>query len=126
MASQRFAQAREREYVRERESVISDDFEDDLDEDLERKKIADLPINLSVPMELPEQTEPEDLSMSTGSMRGHSNSHSGGDSPLSRSPSSDIHDDDDEDIDDLNGRLFLSKQNLDVFRHRINHSKSRV
>ncbi|KAH0551962.1 hypothetical protein KQX54_003468 [Cotesia glomerata] len=126
LANQRFGLTRDREYVRERESVISDDFEDDLDEDLERKKIADLPINLSVPMELPEQTEPEDLSMSTGSMRGHSNSHSGGDSPLSRSPSSDIHDDDDEDIDDLNGRLFLSKQNLDVFRHRINHSKSRV
>ncbi|XP_008557836.1 protein krueppel [Microplitis demolitor] len=114
--------------------AASDDFDEDIDleDEMERKKIAGLnelmPINLTVPMELPEQTEPEDLSMSTGSMRGHSNSHSGGDSPLSRSPSSDLHDEEDEDVvmDDINGRLFLTRQNLDVFRHRINHSKDRV
>lgn len=56
-----------------------------------------LPLNLSnIPNNLPEQTEPEDLSMSTGMHR--SNSHSGGDSPLSQSPSSDHH----QDIDDVN------------------------
>lgn len=61
-----------------------------------------VPMSLSkvvVPMDIaPEQTEPEDLSMSTGGMhRPHSHSHSSGDSPLSRSPSSDIHEDADED-----------------------------
>lgn len=64
-----------------------------------------IPLNLSasIPVNLPEQTEPEDLSMSTGmhsQCRPHSQSNSVGDSPLSRSPSSDtIHEEDDEDLD---------------------------
>ncbi|KAG7204667.1 hypothetical protein KM043_005082 [Ampulex compressa] len=60
-----------------------------------------MPLNLSgIPVDLPEQTEPEDLSMSTGMHRPHSHSHSSGDSPMSRSPSSDtIHEEDEEDLD---------------------------
>lgn len=61
-----------------------------------------IPLNLSgIPMvDLPEQTEPEDLSMSTGMHRPHSHSNSSGDSPMSRSPSSDaIHEEDEEDTD---------------------------
>ena len=55
----------------------------------------ELPLNLSgVPVDLPEQTEPEDLSMAASRMREHhfaphSHSHSsGGGSPMSHSPSS--------------------------------------
>ncbi|KZC10165.1 Protein krueppel, partial [Dufourea novaeangliae] len=60
-----------------------------------------MPLNLSgIPVDLPEQTEPEDLSMSTGMHRPHSHSHSSGDSPMSRSPSSDtIHEEEDEELD---------------------------
>lgn len=61
-----------------------------------------MPLNLSnVPAGLPEQTEPEDLSMSTGTHRVHSlpHSHSSGDSPMSRSPSTDtVHEEDDEEL----------------------------
>ncbi|KAF3424795.1 hypothetical protein E2986_12603 [Frieseomelitta varia] len=58
-----------------------------------------IPLNLSIPVDLPEQTEPEDLSMSTG-MHSQCRSNSVGDSPLSRSPSSDtMHEEDDEDLD---------------------------
>lgn len=60
-----------------------------------------IPLNLSgIPVDLPEQTEPEDLSMSTGMHSSQCRSNSVGDSPLSRSPSSDtIHEEDDEDLD---------------------------
>ncbi|KOC66184.1 Protein krueppel [Habropoda laboriosa] len=60
-----------------------------------------MPLNLSgIPMDLPEQTEPEDLSMSTGMHRPHSHSNSSGGSPMSRSPSSDtIHEEDEDDLD---------------------------
>ncbi|XP_053976283.1 protein krueppel-like [Hylaeus volcanicus] len=60
-----------------------------------------MPLNLSgIPVDLPEQTEPEDLSMSTGMHRPHSHSHSSGDSPMSRSPSSDtIHEEDEDELD---------------------------
>ncbi|XP_011495559.1 PREDICTED: protein krueppel [Ceratosolen solmsi marchali] len=80
-----------------------------------------LPLNLSgIPVDLPEQTEPEDLSMSGTRIRElgfghhhqhqillqrpHSHSHSsGGGSPMSRSPCSDIaHEgEDQDDVEDL-------------------------
>ncbi|XP_071859767.1 krueppel isoform X1 [Bombus fervidus] len=64
-----------------------------------------IPLNLAgIPINLPEQTEPEDLSMSTGmhsQCRPHSQSNSVGDSPLSRSPSSDTIQGEDEDDGDL-------------------------
>ncbi|PSN55381.1 hypothetical protein C0J52_01853 [Blattella germanica] len=71
------------------------------------------PMLISMPLttSLPEQTEPEDLSMSTGHQNGyrssnhvHSNSHSSGDSPLSRSPSSGP----DEEEDELGTKLAPS------------------
>lgn len=62
-------------------------------------------ITLPLHVSLPEQTEPEDLSMSTGC---HSHS-SGGDSPLSRSPSS--REDPEEEYDmDESAALFLQKR----------------
>ncbi|XP_063992225.1 protein krueppel-like [Diachasmimorpha longicaudata] len=65
------------------------------------KSEAPMPLNLSgVSIDLPEQTEPEDLSMSTGMHRPSSHSHSSGDSPLSRSPSSDtLHEDEEDELD---------------------------
>lgn len=79
-----------------------------------------LPLNLSnIPNNLPEQTEPEDLSMSTGMHRSN-NSHSGCDTPLSQSPCSVTHqhdheDDNNDDDDELDvseaspSTLFLQK-----------------
>ena len=65
-----------------------------------RPTITSSPVPVTLGESLPpEQTEPEDLSMSTGQQNGyrnnhvHSNSHSSGDSPLSRSPSSEEDDD---------------------------------
>ncbi|XP_049820257.1 protein krueppel-like [Aethina tumida] len=61
---------------------------DETEEDLRSRRALHPPsiplITLPLHVALPEQTEPEDLSMSTG-MHSHS---SGGDSPMSRSPSS--------------------------------------
>lgn len=84
-----------------------------------------MPLNLSgIPMDLPEQTEPEDLSMSTGLHRPHSHSHSSGDSPLSRSPSSDTpHDDDEEELDVSEASpssLFLQQHHQASYRHHLN------
>lgn len=89
-----------------------------------------MPLNLSgIPMEIPEQTEPEDLSMSTGVHRPHSHSHSSGDSPLSRSPSSDTaHDDEDEELLDVSeaspSSLFLN-QHRQYRHHNHNHHHHR-
>ncbi|CAD1478375.1 unnamed protein product [Heterotrigona itama] len=86
-----------------------------------------IPLNLSgIPVDLPEQTEPEDLSMSTGmhsQCRPHSQSNSVGDSPLSRSPSSDtIHDDDEEeeedDDEDLDASETSSSNTVFLRNHR--------
>lgn len=124
--------------------ACSDDLEDDIDIDVEMDEdslmlarhhkqsasslrrnmpamrqmtspAATMPLNLSgIPVDMPEQTEPEDLSMSTSRSRdyrpqSHSHSHSsGGGSPMSHSPSSDIAHEDDEEVDDV--------ENLDVAR----------
>lgn len=77
-----------------------------------------MPLNLSgIPIVgLPEQTEPEDLSMSTGMHRPHSHSHSSGDSSMSRSPSSDtIHEEDEEDLD----MSDVSPSSLFLQNHRV-------
>ncbi|XP_017888968.1 protein krueppel-like [Ceratina calcarata] len=77
-----------------------------------------IPLNLSgIPMSMePEQTEPEDLSMSTGMHRPQSNSSSG--SPLSRSPSSDtVHEDDDEDLDEACSPNSVFLQNHRKYTH---------
>ncbi|KAF7990351.1 hypothetical protein HCN44_000156 [Aphidius gifuensis] len=74
-----------------------------------------VPTNLqkrSQPINIPEQTEPEDLSMSTGMNKQLlSHSHSSGDSVISKSPISDtyLHDDDDEDDDEHHYRTKLIK-----------------
>ena len=80
-----------------------------------------LPLNLSgIPRNLPEQTEPEDLSMSTGMHRTLSHSHSSGDSPLSRSPSSDNHHDEEDEELDVSGAspssLFLQQHRTKIHR----------
>ncbi|KAK9296993.1 hypothetical protein QLX08_009175 [Tetragonisca angustula] len=80
-----------------------------------------VPLNLSgIPVSLPEQTEPEDLSMSTG-MHSQCRSNSVGDSPLSRSPSSDtIHeDDDDEDTSETSSSntMFLRNHRNNYVHH---------
>lgn len=62
-----------------------------------------LPLNLSIPTDLPEQTEPEDLSMSTGMHRSH-------DSPLSQSPNDSHHLDDEIRVQsEINGRTTTSE-----------------
>ncbi|GLV44024.1 Kruppel [Carabus blaptoides fortunei] len=61
-------------------------------------------ISLPLRVALPEQTEPEDLSMSTGL-----HSHSSGDSPLSRSPSSPGDVDEEYELDDA-ASLFLKRR----------------
>lgn len=61
-------------------------------------------ISLPLRVALPEQTEPEDLSMSTGL-----HSHSSGDSPLSRSPSSPGDVDEEYELDDA-ASLFLQRR----------------
>nr|XP_033322682.1 protein krueppel-like isoform X1 [Megalopta genalis]XP_033322769.1 protein krueppel-like isoform X1 [Megalopta genalis] len=82
-----------------------------------------IPLNLSgVPVNLPEQTEPEDLSMSTGMHRPHSHSHSSGDSPMSHSPSSDtIHEEDEEELLDVSeaspSSLFLQNHRSQYVHH---------
>lgn len=81
-----------------------------------------LPLNLSgIPMNLPEQTEPEDLSMSTGIHRTHS--HSSGDSPLSRSPSSDTHQEEEDEELDVSvaspSSLFLHQHKNKFHRHLL-------
>ncbi|XP_076629165.1 krueppel [Colletes latitarsis] len=82
-----------------------------------------MPLNLSgIPVDLPEQTEPEDLSMSTGLHRPHSHSHSSGDSPMSRSPSSDtIHEEDEEELLDVSeaspSSLFLQNHRNQYVHH---------
>ncbi|XP_076302489.1 krueppel isoform X1 [Lasioglossum baleicum] len=65
------------------------------------KASISMPLDLTgIPVDLPEQTEPEDLSMSTGMHRPLNFSHSSMDSPMSHSPSSDtIHEEEDEDLD---------------------------
>ncbi|XP_076231170.1 krueppel isoform X2 [Calliopsis andreniformis] len=83
-----------------------------------------MPLNLSgIPVDLPEQTEPEDLSMSTGMHRPHSHSHSSGDSPMSRSPSSDtIHEEDDEELDVSEASpssLFLQNHRNSKYAHHL-------
>ncbi|KAK0092696.1 hypothetical protein PV326_000838, partial [Microctonus aethiopoides] len=129
-------------------SVASDDFEEELDIDIEseidesgRKSATSirstssrvqnnltmpvvtqshiqLPLNLTriktPAIDIPEQTEPEDLSMSTGRLRPHSHSHSSGDSPLSQSPISDNgHDYDDDDLD-----VSMASPSTLILRHR--------
>ncbi|XP_031354236.1 protein krueppel-like isoform X2 [Photinus pyralis] len=71
------------------------------EDDLRTRPIVTLPLQVS----FPEQTEPEDLSMSTGL-----HSHSSGDSPLSRSPSSREDLDDDEIEPDDSATLFLQRR----------------
>ncbi|XP_069681258.1 protein krueppel-like [Periplaneta americana] len=79
-----------------------------------------LPIPSAVPF-VPVQDEPEDLSMSTGTHRkvyrsdnnNHSHSHSSGDSPLSRSPSSEA----DDDVEELNAKLFFQSRHPKYRRH---------
>ncbi|KAK0159582.1 hypothetical protein PV327_010678 [Microctonus hyperodae] len=128
-------------------SVASDDFEEELDIDIEseidesgRKSATSvrstssrvqndlsmpvtqshiqMPLNLTriktPAIDIPEQTEPEDLSMSTGRLRPHSHSHSSGDSPLSQSPISDNgHDYDDDDLD-----VSIASPSTLILRHR--------
>ncbi|XP_076767159.1 krueppel [Xylocopa sonorina] len=84
-----------------------------------------MPLNLSgIPVDLPEQTEPEDLSMSTGMHRPHSQSNSSGDSPMSRSPSSDtIHEEDEEDLDmseaSSPNSVFLQSHHRNKYAHHF-------
>jgi hypothetical protein len=70
---------------------------DDTEDEPRRRRVLHPPsvplVTLPLHVTLPEQTEPEDLSMTTGL-----HSHSSGDSPLSRSPSS-REDGDEEDSD---------------------------
>lgn len=88
-----------------------------------------IPLNLAgIPVDLPEQTEPEDLSMSTGmhsQCRPHSQSNSISDSPLSHSPSSDIiHGEDDDDIDMVSGTSSPNAVFLQSHHNKYTHFAS--
>lgn len=88
-----------------------------------------IPLNLAgIPMDLPEQTEPEDLSMSTGmhsQCRPHSQSNSISDSPLSRSPSSDtIHGEDEDDIDMMSDTSSANAVFLQNHHNKYTHFAS--
>lgn len=78
------------------------------DEEVKTRRMLRVPtaplVTLPLRVALPEQTEPEDLSMSTGL-----HSHSSGDSPLSRSPSSREDPDEDFEVDD-SAALFLQRR----------------
>lgn len=82
--------------------------ESDTDEEARRRKLLHPPsiplVTLPLRVSVPEQTEPEDLSMSTGM-----HSHSSGDSPMStRSPSS--REEDEEDFDPQeSAAIFLQR-----------------
>ena len=84
-----------------------------------------MPLNLSGSTnDLPEQTEPEDLSMTkVVTRRPHSHSHSSGDSPLSQSPSSDtLHEDNEDELDVSEASpssLFLTQRHTDFNRHYL-------
>lgn len=90
-------------------STTSPETSSEPEEDLRVRRLMRVPtaplITLPLHVSLPEQTEPEDLSMSTGC---HSHS-SGGDTPLSRSPSSRDDPDDEYDMDE-SATLFLQKR----------------
>jgi hypothetical protein len=81
---------------------------------------------------LPEQTEPEDLSMSTGNVHrlnhngyrnrhSHSNSHSSGDS---RSPSSGADEEEEEDLPPSSTGLFLQQRHPKFRRHHPHLQRS--
>ncbi|KAK4881856.1 hypothetical protein RN001_005175 [Aquatica leii] len=83
----------------------SSEISDEHDDDIRTRRILEPIVTLPLQVSFPEQTEPEDLSMSTGL-----HSHSSGDSPLSRSPSS-REDIDEDDIEpDDSAALFLQKR----------------
>uniref|UniRef100_A0A0C9QSJ5 Kr protein n=1 Tax=Fopius arisanus TaxID=64838 RepID=A0A0C9QSJ5_9HYME len=133
-------------------STVSDDLDEDIDIDIdgevdEKPNVTgrralhhslpspslenslQMPLNLSsVSMNIPEQTEPEDLSMSTGMHRPSSHSHSSGDSPLSRSPSSDtLHEEEDDELDVKEASpstLFLHRHHDEYRLHLANLAKS--
>ncbi|KAF5287144.1 hypothetical protein FQR65_LT12330 [Abscondita terminalis] len=83
----------------------SSEISDEHDDDVRTRRILEPIVTLPLQVSFPEQTEPEDLSMSTGL-----HSHSSGDSPLSRSPSS-REDLDEDDIEpDDSAALFLQRR----------------
>ncbi|KAF5286867.1 hypothetical protein FQA39_LY00400 [Lamprigera yunnana] len=83
----------------------SPEISDELHDEMRTRALLEPIVNLPLQVSLPEQTEPEDLSMSTGL-----HSHSSGDSPLSRSPS--LREDLDEDDigPDDSAVLFLQRR----------------
>lgn len=90
-------------------AVEEDTQDSDLEEENRRRRVLHPPsvplVTLPLHVSLPEQTEPEDLSMTTGL-----HSHSSGESPLSRSPSS-REDADEEDFDPHeSATIFLKGQ----------------